>query len=311
MIKVSIITALHNKELYVADTIGSVLAQTISDWEMVVVENGSIDNGPKIVRQFSDQRIRLMISRKQGPGAARNVGLARATGEWILFLDADDLLAPDFLEERLALLKNHQQADLLVGCWEEFFDGQAPHSFRHPTATGRSTKILEQSAVAFAPWALHAALIRRCRLSPDLYWPEELDSHPSEDTAFWFPIIFGANIAWSQLAGAFYRVQTATSRNEIKDVERWVCGVIAVIDHNIAFLHQHGRNPSAEQCANIARVLESNYRTALKRRARPEADLALKQAQQWLAKCPPISASIAVRKVLGLRLFNLLRFAAV
>jgi hypothetical protein len=167
--------------------------------------------------------------------------------------------------------------------------------------------VLEQSAVAFAPWALHAALIRRCRLTPDLYWPEELDSHPSEDAAFWFPIIFGANIAWSQRAGALYRVQTATSRNEIKDVERWVCGVIAVIDHNIAFLQRHGCNPSAEQCANIARVLESNYRTALKRRARPEADLALKQAQQWLAKCSPISASIAARKVLGLRLFNLLR----
>ena len=106
-------------------------------------------------------------------------------------------------------------------------------------------------------------------------------------------------------------MQAATSRNEIKDVERWVCGVIAVIDHNIAFLQRHGRNPSAEQCANIARVLESNYRTALKRRARPEADLVLKQAQRWLAKCSPISAPIAVRKVLGLRLFNLLRHGTV
>jgi len=311
MPQVGIIAALHNKGPYVAETIRSVLAQTMPDWALIVVENGSTDDGPEIVRQFPDPRIRLVVSPKQGPGAARNVGLAHATGEWILFLDADDLLVPNFLEERLALLKDQPQADLLVGCWEEFFDGQPPHSLRHPTAAGRPTKILEQSAVAFAPWALHAALVRRCRLTPDLYWPEELDGHASEDTAFWFPIIFGAKIAWSQRAGALYRVQTATSRNEIKDVEKWVCGVIAVIDHNIAFLQRHGRNPGAEQCANIARVLESNYRTALKRRARPEADLALKQAQQWLAKCPPISASIAVRKVLGLRLFNLLRFGAV
>jgi glycosyltransferase involved in cell wall biosynthesis len=310
MCRVSIITALHNKGRYVAATIRSILAQTMPDWEMIVVENRSADDGPEIVRRFSDPRIRLVVSPKQGPGAARNTGLVQATGEWVLFLDADDLVTADFLEERLGLLKSHPQADLLVGCWKEFFDGQAPHSLRHPTAAGRPTKVLEQSAIAFAPWSLHAALIRRCRITPDLYWPEELDGHPSEDTAFWFPVIFGADIAWSQRAGALYRVQTATSRNEIKDVEKWICGVIAVIGHNVSFLERRGGNPSPEQCANIARVLESNYRTALKRRARPEADLALKQAQQWLAKCQPISASIAVRKLLGLRLFNLLRYGA-
>ena len=308
---VSIITPLYNKGRYVTETVESVLAQTMNAWEMIVVENGSTDNGPEIVRRFSDQRIRLMISPKQGPGAARNVGLVQATGEWILFLDADDLLAPDFVDERLALLKDHPRSDLLVGCWEEFLDGQPLHSFRHPTAAGRPTGILEQSAVAFAPWALHAALIRRSSITPDLYWPEELDGHPSEDTAFWFPIIFGADIAWSQRGGAVYRVQTATSRNEIKDVEKWICGVMAVIDHNVAFLQRQGRDPSPEQCANIVRVLESSYRMALQRHRHPAANLALEQARNWLAKCPPVSAAIAVRKVLGLRLFNLLRFGAV
>jgi glycosyltransferase involved in cell wall biosynthesis len=130
---VSMIAALHNKGPYVAETIRSVLAQTMPDWEMIVVENGSSDNGPEIVRQFSDRRVRLAVSPRQGPGAARNVGLVQATGEWILFLDADDLLTPHFLEERLGLLIDHPQADLLVGCWEEFFDGQAPHLFRRPT----------------------------------------------------------------------------------------------------------------------------------------------------------------------------------
>jgi len=310
MPRVSIVTPLHNKGPYIADTIESVLAQTMLDWQMIIVENGSTDNGLGIVRQFFDQRIRLMASPKQGPGAARNVGLAQATGEWILFLDADDLVTPNFLEERLALLKDHPEADLLVGCWEEFFDDQAPHSFRHPTATGRPTKVLEQSAVTFAPWALHAALIRRCRLTPDLYWPEELDSYASEDAAFWFPVLFGANIAWSQQAGALYRVQTTIGRNEIKNAERWIYGVIAAIDHNVAFLQRQGRNPSAEQCANIVRVFESNYRMALRKGERSAANSALRQARHWLAKCPPTSTSIAVRKVFGLRLFNLLRHGA-
>ncbi len=81
MPQVGIIAALHNKGPYVAETIRSVLAQTMPDWALIVVENGSTDDGPEIVRQFPDPRIRLVVSPKQGPGAARNVGLAHATGE--------------------------------------------------------------------------------------------------------------------------------------------------------------------------------------------------------------------------------------
>jgi glycosyltransferase involved in cell wall biosynthesis len=311
MALVSIISALYNKGHYVSDTIRSVLAQRMPKWEMIVVENGSTDDGPEIVRRFSDRRIRLVVSSKQGPGAARNVGLAQATGEWILFLDADDLLVPNFLEERLTLLKDQPQADLLVGCWEEFFDGQPPHLFRRPTAANQPTNVLEQSAVAFAPWALHAALIRRCRLTPDLYWPEELDGHPSEDTAFWFSVIFDASIAWSKQAGALYRVQTQSSRNQIKDAEKWICGVIAVINQNVAFLQRQGRDPSAEQCANIVRVLESNYRMAWKQGSRAAAGLALAHGKHWLGKYPPVSAAMAARKILGLRLFNLARHGVI
>src|ERR1700735_4941661 len=97
MKSVSIITPLFNKAPYVAETIQSVLAQTMADWEMIVVENGSTDEGPNVVRQFNDPRIHLMESPKRGPGAARNLGLERARGEWILFLDADDLIERDYL----------------------------------------------------------------------------------------------------------------------------------------------------------------------------------------------------------------------
>ncbi len=78
---VSIITALHNKGPYIAETIRSVLAQTVSDWELIVVENGSTDDGPGNAASFSDERIRLVISPKTGPGAARNHGLQLACGD--------------------------------------------------------------------------------------------------------------------------------------------------------------------------------------------------------------------------------------
>ena len=251
--------------------------------------NGTINNGLQVVRRI----------------------LNLAAGEWILFLDADDLIERNYLEERFELLKQHPHADLLVGCWEEFRDDPETRFFRCPTAAGQTTKLLEQSAIAFAPWALHAALVRRARLTPELRWPEELDGHPSEDTAFWFPVIFGASVAWSSRAGALYRVQTASSRNEIRDAEEWIRAVTEVIQHNVAFLKARGGSPDAEQCANIVRVFESTYRIALKQGAREAASLALARGKHWLGKYPPKSWAMGARKIFGLRLFNLARHGTI
>jgi len=311
MKSVSIITPLFNKEPYVGDTLRSVLEQTFPDWEMIVVENGSTDHGPEIVQRCTDSRIRLVGSPRRGPGAARNFGLGQATGEWVLFLDADDLIAPDFLHHRMALAKANDTADLVVGCWEEFSVNQPVRVPRRPAGFGQPAKFLEQSAIAFTPWALHSAIVRRRRLTPDLFWTESLDGLPSEDTGFWFPIICGASIVWTEKAGAIYRVQTNNSRNEINDAERWIRAVTGVIDHNVDYLRRKGSQPSPEQCASMVRVLESSYRLAIAKQSRPAASMALEQAKFWLAQCPSFSRSLALRKYLGLRVFNLLRFGTI
>lgn len=310
--RVSIITALHNKEAYVADTIRSVLAQTMADWELIVVENGSSDHGPDVVRQFSDPRLRLLVSPKQGPGAARNFGLHLATAEWILFLDADDLLAPDYLEERLSRLHTQPDADLIVGGWEEFPDGQPDKKTKHlPAGLGRSARDIADAAVAYAPWILHAALIKRSRFGPNPAWPEQLDALPYEDAAFWFPIVLDATPAWSEKTGARYRIQTAGSRNEIVNMDRALRGIIGVVTENTNYLQSAGRKPNANQTASLVRTFESAYRRALKMRDRNTAALALKHATTWLNTSSISSRTMNVRRRLGLRLFNLLRFGAI
>lgn len=314
MSALSIITPLFNKGRYVDETIRSVRAQTLADWEMIVVDNGSTDDGPEQVRRLAgeDCRIRLVSSPKRGPGAARNFGLGLATGEWVLFLDADDLLVPDYLEERLGILQNHPGADLLAGCWEEFKDDAPNHkTIRKPAAYGGTEIELANAAIAYAPWALHAALVKKSRLLNGRLWPEELDELPSEDTAFWFPVVYDASIAWSNRAGALYRIQTATSRNEIHDANRWVRAVIGVIQHNVQFLRVKGMVPGAEQCANIVRVLESTYRLGLSKRSREAASMALNQANAWLANCPFSTPAFMLRKIFGLRLFNFIRHGLV
>ena len=114
---ISVITPLYNKGAYVAETIRSVLAQTVSDWEMIIVENGSTDDGPELVGQFLDSRIRLVDSVKRGPSAARNVGINLAAGEWLLFLDADDLIEKTYLERRLIAGSVDAFAKVVAGPW--------------------------------------------------------------------------------------------------------------------------------------------------------------------------------------------------
>jgi glycosyltransferase involved in cell wall biosynthesis len=308
MPSVSIITALHNKEPYIGETIRSVLAQTMPDWEMIVVENGSTDNGPDVVRQFQDGRLRLVVSARSGPGAARNVGAAEARGEWLLFLDADDLIEPGYLKERLGLIESRRSAEVLAGCWEEFVDGRPEQrTWRRPAAFQLETEQLENVAIAYAPWTLHGALVKRSRVLDGRRWPEALDALPSEDAAFWFSIIVDATIAWSEAAGALYRVQVSTSREGLANADKRVRATIGVINHNLRVLETKGVNPRPEQVANVIRVLESRYLLALKQGNRTAADLARGEAERWLCRAPNNTLGMRTRRLLGLRLFNGLR----
>ena len=91
---VSIITTLYNSGDFIADTIKSVLAQTYSNWELVITDDCSIDNGPSLVESYAakDPRIRLLrLEKNGGPGVARNNSILNARGQYIAFLDSDDM----------------------------------------------------------------------------------------------------------------------------------------------------------------------------------------------------------------------------
>ena len=104
---VSIITPLYNAERFVSQTIESVLAQTYTHWEMIVINDGSKDNSEAVVKAYveKDSRIKLFSQPNAGSAAARNNGIRRAEGRYIALLDADDLWNPVFLESQLALMQ--------------------------------------------------------------------------------------------------------------------------------------------------------------------------------------------------------------
>ena len=93
----SVVMPLYNKAHTVAATLASVLAQSIEDYEVIVVDDGSRDGGDRIVENAADPRVRLIRQTNAGVSVARNVGIEAARGEWIALIDADDIWAPDHL----------------------------------------------------------------------------------------------------------------------------------------------------------------------------------------------------------------------
>lgn len=104
---VSIITPMYNGGKYIGETIESVLAQTYEMWEMIVVDDGSKDNGPDIVKSYiqQDDRIKLLSQKNAGSAAARNNGIRNAQGQYIALLDADDVWDPEFLQSQISLMR--------------------------------------------------------------------------------------------------------------------------------------------------------------------------------------------------------------
>lgn len=101
---VSVIVPLYNKEPYVRRALDSIAAQTFRDFEAIVVDDESRDRGPEIAAAYEDSRFRLIRQRNAGPAGARNRGVAEARGEYLAFLDADDVWRPRYLERALEVL---------------------------------------------------------------------------------------------------------------------------------------------------------------------------------------------------------------
>jgi len=106
---VSIVTPCYNAELFIEETIKSVLAQTCKRWEMIVVDDGSIDQSLEIIRAYArkDNRIKLITNdSNKGAANSRNIAIKSARGRYIAFLDSDDVWHPKKLEKQLALMRN-------------------------------------------------------------------------------------------------------------------------------------------------------------------------------------------------------------
>lgn len=118
--KFSIVIPLYNKAPYIERALDSVLAQTVQDFEIVVVDDGSMDGGADLVRQYTDPRVRLIQQNNVGVSAARNRGIAASNTDLIAFLDADDEWDNNFLEQIRFLITEYPTAGLFATSYRMF-----------------------------------------------------------------------------------------------------------------------------------------------------------------------------------------------
>jgi glycosyltransferase involved in cell wall biosynthesis len=113
--KVSIVMPVLNGEKYIAEAVGSILAQTYTDYELIVVDDGSTDGTPALIERFANMMRLKCVRHPQRQGIARSVndGIRAAAGEYIAFLDHDDLWFPDFLQVQTGYLEGHPEAGMV------------------------------------------------------------------------------------------------------------------------------------------------------------------------------------------------------
>ncbi|MGX9346664.1 glycosyltransferase [Microbacterium sp. KNMS] len=120
----SVVVPLFNKERVVGRALDSIVRQTISQWEVIIVDDGSTDASRDVVRDFlKDDRVTYVHQANAGPGAARNHGMKLARADFVAFLDADDEWKPQFLEEALQVVASDPGVSVVVAGWYRPSDG--------------------------------------------------------------------------------------------------------------------------------------------------------------------------------------------
>lgn len=114
----SVIIPLYNKERFVFNTLKSVLNQTFTDYEIIVVNDGSTDHSISVIEQINDKRIKLFHQKNQGVSVARNKGIELAQADYICFLDADDFWYPHFLQSFYELIQKYRSYAVFSAAFE-------------------------------------------------------------------------------------------------------------------------------------------------------------------------------------------------
>ena len=133
--KISVIIPVYNAEKYLRETLDSVIKQSYNNWEILLIENGSKDKSPEIIREYEAQYpgIHMLKGPGKGPGPARNMGLRSAKGDYIVFADADDYLSDVDIFRKYISMAEQTGADIVVSNYARLWENRVLPAVKHET----------------------------------------------------------------------------------------------------------------------------------------------------------------------------------
>ncbi len=219
---VSILIPCHNAASWLAETLESALAQTWTPTEIIVVDDGSRDDSLSIARRFEARGLRILSQPNRGASAARNAALAASRGEWLQFLDADDLLAPDKLARQLRLAADVGDGTMICGTWSRFTRTPADADFTPqllcadlPPVEWVTAKLGHNAMMHPAAWLTPRTLAERA--GP---WDETI-SLDDDGEYFTRLVLASRGVRFCREAVSFYRSHLPGSLSGTKSEGAW------------------------------------------------------------------------------------------
>ena len=216
---ISIVTPVYNAAAFICQTMEMVQAQTYTDWELILVDDGSKDNSCELIEAYlqenPDKRIRLIKKEKnEGAALSRNRGIKEAKGRYIAFLDADDVWLSHKLQRQMEFMEE-TEAGFVFSAYE-FGDEDA-------VGTGRIVHVPEsltyKKALSRTVIFTTTVLLDTTKVSKDLIY---MPNVPSEDSATWWQILRNGHVArgLDEVLAIYRRPGKSLSSNKLKAIQR-------------------------------------------------------------------------------------------
>ena len=209
LLSISVIIPLYNKQDAITRTIQSVLDQTVSDFELVVVDDGSTDNSLAVVQAIDDRRIRVIHKENGGVSSTHNVGIKAAKGQYVALLDGDDLWEPTFLEEQMRLVADFPEAGMW-GVNYAFVKGDRCWACQQGMGKGFRGYVENYFGTRHNDlYCSSSVVIRKDVFETAGYFDERISA--SEDLDMWYRIILHYPVVYYDKVLAYYN-QNAENR---------------------------------------------------------------------------------------------------
>lgn len=222
---ISIIVPIYNASRHIPFLIESICKQTYTNWELLLVDDGSKDESLQVclAYQEKDARIKVLHQENQGPSAARNVGILAAIGEWVTFVDADDSLLDCFLSSMVNMLNDEQQVDIVFAGYV-VVEAHQNNVFTYQSAVYSGYEavkdVISQSNILYrcCPWG--KMFRRSIMIENNIRFDTQL-AH-SEDRLFVYDfLIHTKGVATTSAIGYLYdSTQTGTLKNKVLSIEK-------------------------------------------------------------------------------------------